>query len=290
MVSRACYGIMAGLTVFLAVVSCGKKEVPVLQVGRYRTQQAGGADRQTDCSQEFLHRRFCRACGNIGGIAAALSICASGRTVLLVEESDRIAGCFTPGDTTEIAENPYVGTTGSSPSYHEFRRKIGEWYARHAVPPPEIMSDIYPLLRELGAGGLCFETEAALDVINDMLDGRIKKEYLKIIRRHKSPRWSCTTTGSPPLSPSILTTRSPTRLPDGCISTLRKPVTFSRSSVLTTQQAVRGREMTGEPHAPAEPDSLYGMDTFCYNDSGGILTGHVTDSSVAEFDLTPIPA
>ena len=42
----------------------------------------------------FFDADFVIIGGGLGGIAAALSICSSGRTVILVEETDRIAGCF----------------------------------------------------------------------------------------------------------------------------------------------------------------------------------------------------
>ncbi|MBT4484182.1 MAG: FAD-dependent oxidoreductase [Candidatus Latescibacteria bacterium] len=123
--------------------------------------------------------------GGLGGIAAALSICLSGRTAILVEETDRIAGCFAVPDTTLYTENRFVETSGTSLSYQTFRTKIREWYRKNAQAPPTLSNTIFSNIGDFTSDSFCFEGEAALDVIQEMLEKSIGNGRLTILKRHK---------------------------------------------------------------------------------------------------------
>jgi hypothetical protein len=123
--------------------------------------------------------------GGLGGIAAVLSICNTGRTVILVEESDRIAGCFAESDTTLYTESRYVEASGSSRTYQEFRRAIREWYDQQSEQPPALISDLYDALDDFTDDSFCFDTRAALDAIDHILSESVERGRLTILKRHK---------------------------------------------------------------------------------------------------------
>ena len=116
--------------------------------------------------------------GSIGGIAAAVTLSGTGRIVVLMEESDHIAGCLMPGDTLAISDNAFVENCGTSKSYRLFRDKLREWYEKHSQTPPAPLPGVEP-------GAFCFTTEAALDVIKDMLAQYANQGKLTILLRTK---------------------------------------------------------------------------------------------------------
>jgi len=65
--------------------------------------------------------------GGVGGCAAALAACRSGRTVLMTEETAWIGGQFT-SQTVPPDEHRFIEWFGSSDSYRELRRRIRGYY------------------------------------------------------------------------------------------------------------------------------------------------------------------
>ncbi|MFC1693966.1 FAD-dependent oxidoreductase, partial [Candidatus Latescibacterota bacterium] len=123
--------------------------------------------------------------GGLGGIAAAISICSSARTVILIEETDRITGCFSYQDTSIYNEHRFVETSGTSKTYQTFRAKIRDWYKKNARVPPQLFSGLYSDIADFNSDNFCFETEAALDVINEMLEESVERGRLTVLKRHK---------------------------------------------------------------------------------------------------------
>ena len=174
-----------GITCLFLFFGCGKKEVPVLRVVDTENDKLIVITGDRTKPTHFHETEFVILGGGLGGIAAAISICSSGRTAILVDDTDRIAGCFAVQDTNYIADNSFVDSSGSSKTYQTFRQKIKEWYEKRSQSPPDMISDHYPVLETFGSTGLCFETDAALDVINEMLEKKIERGNLIVLKRLK---------------------------------------------------------------------------------------------------------
>ncbi len=167
------------------LVSCSKEPLEVLSVVDEDQGRMIRLSGEKTKPANFYDADFLVLGGGLGGIAAALSICSSGRTVVLVEESDRIAGCFDQPDTTLFSDNSLIESSGASRSYQEFRKGIREWYKEKKEQPPELFSELFSGIAEFESDQFCFETEAALKVINDMMASNIKRGKLTVIKRHK---------------------------------------------------------------------------------------------------------
>ena len=136
----------------------------------------------------FYRADFVVLGGGMGGIAAALSICSAGRTVILVEESDQVAGCFADDDTTRIAESGFVDSSGTSRTFQDFRSRIRDWYHTRSKEQPRFDMGLSETFGDFPGGEFCFESEAALQVIEDMLAQNIERGKLTVLRRHKVAR------------------------------------------------------------------------------------------------------
>ena len=81
-------------------VSCSKKEAPVLRAYDAKNHtMIVLSGKQMKTINFYEKADFVVVGGSLGGIAAALALCSNGREVILVEESDKIAGCFAVEDT-----------------------------------------------------------------------------------------------------------------------------------------------------------------------------------------------
>ena len=266
MVRGFCIFLVVSLSCLFVLSDCGKKEVPVLRVMDSVNNKLVVLTGDRTKLSKFYNADFVILGGSLGGIAAALSICASGRTAILVEETDRIAGCFTLQDTSYFAENRYVETSGSSRTYQMFRSKIKDWYTQRSQPPPDIFPNLYPSLREFGSKNFCFETEAALDAINQMLERRIQRESLTVVKRHKVAKAITFKNRIASLIAVDLDEMTATQFTgwmfidatkNGDLIPLLGPdYTIGRES----------KAETGEPHAPDAPDTLSAREVFYYRD------------------------
>jgi len=165
--------------------ACGKSKEPCLSVVDAEQDRMIVLSGDKIKPANFYDADFVVLGGGLGGIAAALSICSSGRTVILVEESSHIAGCFDPQGTTQFRDNRFIDSSGSSKSYQEFRNRIREWYEKKTEKPPEIFSQLFNGITDFGGDNFCFETEAALKVLNDMIAKNIERGKLTVVKRHK---------------------------------------------------------------------------------------------------------
>src|SRR5690242_8678438 len=66
--------------------------------------------------------------GSLGGVAAALGACESGRRVILTEEGDWVGGQVTAQAVSALDENPYVGHFGGTRLYARFRQGVRSYY------------------------------------------------------------------------------------------------------------------------------------------------------------------
>ncbi|WIB16619.1 FAD-dependent oxidoreductase [Curtobacterium sp. MCPF17_050] len=106
--------------------------------------------------------------GGLGGVAAAIAVCRSGRTAVLTEETDWLGGQLT-NQAVPPDEHPWVEQFGVTASYRALRDGIRDHYRR-----------VYPLRQEAaalpdlnpGAGRvskLCHEPRVAVAVIDELL-------------------------------------------------------------------------------------------------------------------------
>lgn len=65
--------------------------------------------------------------GSLGGVRAAISAAAEGKTVLLVEETDWIGGQLT-SQAVPPDEHRWIESQGATASYLEYRRKVRDYY------------------------------------------------------------------------------------------------------------------------------------------------------------------
>lgn len=165
---------------------CSKKEIRVLRAFDAKNQKLIVLTGKNAETKNFYEKAdFVVVGGRLGGIAAALALCSTGREVILVEESDKIAGCFAENDTLSFAEGELVEKTGSSRTYQIFLSKISDWYKKKSLTPPSIAPEFNPALGNFRFRNFCFETGAALDVIKEMLEKNEKNGKLTILYRHK---------------------------------------------------------------------------------------------------------
>lgn len=197
--------------------------------------------------------------GGIGGIAAAITLSGSGRVVVLIEESDHIAGCLTPGDTLSLSYNAFVENYGTSKAYRLFRDKLREWYAKKSETPPSTIPGIEP-------GAFCFTTEAALDVIRDMLAQYESQGKLTVLLRTKVAKVTMFDRRVASVTAIDLDKNEAVMVSGWAFvdASIQGDV-LTRAGALTIAGA-ESRVATGEPHAPDTADSLVSMNVLAVSD------------------------
>ena len=124
--------------------------------------------------------------GNLGGIAAALSICASARTCILIEETDVLAGCFADQDTVFLPKTTLWTYPVRQSRTWIFRELVVEWYTNRSKQLPQY---VMPSQQQDTENHLfCFETDAALYAIETMLRRNVDSGKLTIVNRTRFRR------------------------------------------------------------------------------------------------------
>jgi len=219
--------------------------------------------------------------GSIGGIAAAIAVCSSGRSAVLIEETDRIAGCFTGVDTLEYFDSRLMETAGFSLRYLLFRERIREWYRTRAIPQPTTFSGH----GQADTEGFCFTTEAALDVTGEMLGEQVASGRLTILTRHAVAKVfefnkRITSLNVVDIDNTAVCQVIGWMFIDATetgdfLDIAGIPYTVGRESAL----------MTGEPHAPAEPDTSGVYERYYYREDPAALDR----AGIYEYDLVKAP-
>jgi hypothetical protein len=123
--------------------------------------------------------------GGLGGVAAALAVCRTGRTAVLVEETDWIGGQLT-AQAVPPDEHPWVEQFGVTASYRRLREGIRSYYRQWYPLRSEALAraDLNP-----GAGRvskLCHEPRVALAVLEAMLAPFISNATLRVLTEHRA--------------------------------------------------------------------------------------------------------
>ncbi len=121
--------------------------------------------------------------GGIGGCAAALAACESGRKVILTEESDWIGGQFT-SQATPPDEHGWIEEFGCTHNYRKFRNAVRDYY--RANYPLTDAAKNNPIFNP-GDGWvspLCAEPKVFLAILEEILNEFVQKGNLQILREH----------------------------------------------------------------------------------------------------------
>src|SRR5215510_4683657 len=111
--------------------------------------------------------------GGTGGVAAALAAARSGRSVVLLEETDWLGGQMTAQGVSALDEHEHIESFGGTRSYYELRNAIRKHYG------------------QLNPGNcwvtrLAFEPRVAVSVIEQMLLPHVASGRLSVHRRAKT--------------------------------------------------------------------------------------------------------
>ena len=144
---------------------------------------------QVDSAGEPADRHSCEILivgGSLGGIAAAIAAADAGRSVLLVEETAWLGGQATSQGVSALDENGWIETTGGTRCYLSFRKEIRDWYRRNATLKPEAARKEHFNPGNGWVSRVCFEPNAALAVIDDMLAPATARNPLRVLKRCKA--------------------------------------------------------------------------------------------------------
>ncbi|MFI6322660.1 FAD-dependent oxidoreductase [Nonomuraea sp. NPDC050556] len=215
--------------------------------------------------------------GGLGGVAAALSACRAGQSVVLTEETDWIGGQLT-AQAVPPDEHPWIEAYGSTATYRELRGSVRDYY-RQWYP----VTGSARTWRQLNPGAgyvskLCHEPRVSLAVMQAMLAPFVASGRLTILLEHRPAE--VFVEGDRVLGVSLLDTRS------GDSRTVTAAYVLDATETgellpLSKTEYVTGAESFdeyGEPHAPAvaQPMNMQGI-TYCFALSHHEGENHVID-------------
>jgi hypothetical protein len=122
--------------------------------------------------------------GGVGGCAAALAACRSGRTVVLTEETDWLGGQMTSQGVSALDEHRGIESFGGTRSYYELRSLIRDFYRDQTDLAPSAQAQ-----EQLNPGNgwvsyLCFEPRAGVWALERLLWPFVEAGNLVILPRH----------------------------------------------------------------------------------------------------------
>lgn len=220
--------------------------------------------------------------GGLGGVAAALAVLRTGRTVTMTEETDWIGGQLT-AQAVPPDEHPWIEQFGCTRAYRRLRDDIRAYY-RHWYPLTEQARED----RALNPGGgwvsrLCHEPRVALAVLEAHLQPHLASGRLTLLREHVPV--AASVDGDRVRSVTVRDVRTGTTLE------LVAPWFLDATELgdvlpLAGVEHVTGaesRDETGEPHAvagPAQPQNQVCV-THCFALSHHPGEHHVIDRPAA---------
>ncbi|MFQ3633419.1 FAD-dependent oxidoreductase [Roseiflexus sp.] len=118
--------------------------------------------------------------GSLGGVAAALTACENGASVVLTEATDWLGGQATSQGVSALDEHRYIETFGATRRYAAFREAIRDHYRRRYGVAA--MPDGAPLNPGDGwVSALCFEPRVGVAVIEDVLASHVASGRLTLL-------------------------------------------------------------------------------------------------------------
>lgn len=201
--------------------------------------------------------------GGLGGVAAALSAGAAGRTVILVEETDWLGGQATSQGVSALDENGWIEASGGTRSYLAFRRGIRDWYRRNTTLTPAAAGKEHLNPGNGWVSRLCFEPKAALAVIDEMLAPAAQSGHLSILKRHKAYAVGRSGEKIEHVDVVNLETRERTRLTGGMFIDASELGDLLALRAAEFTSGADARSQTGEPGAVETADPL-DVQSFTY--------------------------
>lgn len=196
--------------------------------------------------------------GGTGGVAAALSACRQGLSVVLTEETDWLGGQMTSQGVSALDENYLVETSGANFSYQVLRTAIRDYYNHQYKLTNQSESTPYLNPGCCWVSRLSFEPQVAVDTIKQMLAPLLMDGWLKVHYRHKI--------AGVKLKRNKLDLVQMVNLDNGQAIAFRPRICLDTTELgdlvaLSGAPYVVGAEsqaQTGEPHAPenADPDNV----------------------------------
>jgi hypothetical protein len=123
--------------------------------------------------------------GSMGGVAAALSACDSGMSVILIEETDWLGGQMTCQGVSALDEHKYIEQFGGTARYYRLRDNIRAQTRRAYPAAPEFMPDGAPLNPGDGwVSSLCFDPRFGLVALQEMVQPHLESGRLQILLEH----------------------------------------------------------------------------------------------------------
>ncbi|RAJ68842.1 FAD dependent oxidoreductase [Streptomyces sp. Amel2xB2] len=215
--------------------------------------------------------------GGLGGVAAALAVCRTGRTAVLSEPTAWLGGQAT-SQAVPPDEHPWIEQFGCTASYRRWREGVRDYYRRHYPLTAAARAD-----RHLNPGAgrvsrLCHEPRVALAVIEAMLAPHRASGRLTVLLGH---------------APVAAHADGDTvRAVELCETASGESVTVAADYVLDATEGgdllplagaeyvtgAESRETYGEPSAPAvaDPANMQGV-TVCFALEHRDGEDHVTD-------------
>ena len=126
--------------------------------------------------------------GGMGGVAAALAATEAGRQVVLTEATPWLGGQMTSQGVSAFDEHEHIETFGCTRAYHYLRDGIRAYYRLRYGAPEFMAGRAGRVLLNPGNGWvsrLCFEPQAGVQVIEQMLAPHIREGRLRILMEHE---------------------------------------------------------------------------------------------------------
>jgi len=124
--------------------------------------------------------------GGMGGCAAALAACRAGRTVILTEETDWLGGQMTSQGVSALDEHAHIESFGGTRSYYELRDLVREFYRQQSELSPAAQADAGLNPGNGWVSYLCFEPQAGLWALDQLLAPYLESRHLRLLLRHRA--------------------------------------------------------------------------------------------------------
>ncbi len=254
------------LVIFTFVAGCGSKGQKVIRVVDRQNMKILVLTGERTKLTNFYDADIVIIGGGVGGIAAAIAACSSGRSTILIEETDSIAGCFSKPDTSRYFDNRFMEMSGSSLRYRTFREKIKEWYEKKSKEQPKFISTLFSDIEDFGTDNFCFESEAAVDIIYDMVENHLERERLIILKRHKIAEVVSYSKRIASLNVVDLDNKVVNQVTGWMFIDATETGDILPLAGIEYVTGREGKADTGEPHAPETADSLNATEFYYYRD------------------------
>lgn len=250
--------LLSGAALFPSL-SAGARKSHAAKAGEAAFEEAMSSQADDEISADLVI-----AGAGLGGLAAAMSACRNGLRVVITEETGWIGGQVSQQGVPPD-ENQWIETSGAPSSYHDFRRRVRDFYRRNY--PLTDAARANTLLNPGGASvsRISHEPRVAVAVLYEMLMPYLSNGLLTLLLHTRAV--SAATSGDRVEALTVENTVSGQR------SVLRAPFFADATELgdllpLSHTEFVTGTEsqaQTGEIHAPsvADPDNVQAF-TLCF--------------------------